>query len=364
MPDNVRELFPPVLAARTAGPGRDAHPAAATRLAPAAASRAAQGRLSEPEPVPASSPQPAGTHRGRFLGSYRRQVAWMTVLTVLLLATAAGTTVALMRRSPAGAAQGSSQAGRPGSGGAAIDRAAAVRAAAAQWVAADVSRSSIIACDTMMCSALVKAGVASSDLLPLTATAPDPLGAGVLVTTRALRAQFRGRLESEYAPAVLASFGTGPDQIAVRVIAADGAAAYRTALGRDVAARDVLGTQLIGNGKVVLPAQAKNELAAGQVDPRLLITLPALAYEHPVRVLGFYGRAPGASSGVPFTGARLAGFDPRAGLAPKAYLRWMLAFLRSQRSVYRAASLTTTSSHGQTVVLVRFALPNPIGLLH
>ncbi len=288
----------------------------------------------------------------------------MTALTVLLLATAAGTLVALVRH-PVPGPQGSRPAAQSaGPGVAALAGAAAVRASAAQWVDRAVSHSAIIGCDTIMCAALEKAGVASSNLLVLQANAPDPLGADVVVVTSALQAQFRQRLASEYAPAVLASFGSGSQRVAVRVIAPDGAAAYRLALSRDIAGRDVLGTQLIGNGKVTLPAQAKTQLAAGQVDPRLLITLPALAYEHPVRVLGFYGRAAGASSGIPLTGVRLAGYDRQAGLTPGAYVRWMRSFLRTQRSQYRAASVTTASSHGQTVVSVWFALPNPIGLLH
>lgn len=286
----------------------------------------------------------------------------MTVLTVILLGTAAGTVIALVRRpAPAGSSAASQGTGQ---GVAAIAKTAAIRAAAAQWVDKDVSHSAIIGCDTVMCAELVKAGVASSDLLVLKPNAADPLGADVVVVTAALTAQFRHRLASEYAPSVLATFGSGTAQVAVRVVASYGAAAYRTALNRDVAARDVLGTQLIGNSKITMPAAARTDLASGQVDPRLLITLPALAFQHPVRVLGFYGRAHGASSGVPMNGVRLAGDDRRAGLKASAYLHWMLAFLRSQRSVYRAASVTTGSSHGQTVVSIRFALPNPIGLLH
>jgi hypothetical protein len=114
----------------------------------------------------------------------------------------------------------------------------------------------------------------------------------------------------------------------------------------------------------VLPAAANTELAAGQVDPRLLITLPALAHRHPVRVLAFYDRGPGASPGVPFTGVKLAGADPKAGMSDHAYLRWLVSFLHSQRSFYRAASVTTAWRQGRAVVSIRFALPNPIGLLN
>jgi hypothetical protein len=215
-----------------------------------------------------------------------------------------------------------------------------------------------------MCRALAKAGVPSADLLPLKPSAPDPLGADVVVVTPVLQSQFGSRLSSEYAPSVLASFGAGRAKVAVRLVAQYGAAAYRLALSRDLAARELVGTQLIGNKRIALPAAAKTELAAGQVDPRLLITLPALAAKHPVRVLSFDDRAPGASSGVPLAGVVLAGADPRSGLSPHAYLRWLTSFLRSQRSLYRAASVHATSRGGHQVVSVRFARPNPIGLLH
>jgi hypothetical protein len=61
---------------------------------------------------------------------------------------------------------------------------------------------------------------------------------------------------------------------------------------------------------------------------------------------------------------KLAGSDPKAGLSAQAYLRWLLTFLHSQRSLYRAASVTTVWHHGRAVVHIKFALPNPIGLLN
>jgi hypothetical protein len=285
---------------------------------------------------------------------------------VALLLTAAGTTMALVRQQ--GGGKGTS--GPPGTATAGggpvpgLSGAAAARSAAARWISREVSRSSIIGCDTVMCRALVKAGVPPADLLRLKPSAPDPLGADVVVATPVLQSQFGGRLSSEYAPSVLASFGAGRAKVAVRLVAQYGAAAYRLALSRDLAARELVGTQLIGNKRIALPAAAKIELAAGQVDPRLLITLPALAAKHPVRVLSFDDRAPGASSGVPLAGVVLAGADPRSGLSPHAYLRWLTSFLRSQQSLYRAASVHATSRAGHPVVSVRFARPNPIGLLH
>jgi len=297
----------------------------------------------------------------------------MAGLTVLLLLTAAGTSVALLRQHGGGKAAvggawvGGAWAGGSGGGGGgatALAGAAASRVAAARWVSHEVTRSAIIGCDKVMCGVLIKSGVPSADLLPITPSSQDPLGADVLVATPVLRSQFGSRLSTEYAPAVLSSFGTGNTRVQVRVVASYGARAYQLALNRDLAARDLLGTQLVGNSRIAMPVSAETELAAGQVDPRLLITLPVLAQKHPIRVLAFYDRAPGASSGVPLSGVRLAGSDPKAGISAHAYLRWLVSLLRKQQSAYRAADVATTWRNGRAIVSVRFARPNPIGLLH
>ncbi len=83
-----------------------------------------------------------------------------------------------------------------------------------------------------------------------------------------------------------------------------------------------------------------------------------------MRVLAFYNRGPGASAGVPLSGVKLAGSDPKAGMSAHAYLQWLVGFLHSQRSLYRAASVTTTWPHGKAVVSIKFALPNLFGLLN
>ncbi|MGN6792798.1 MAG: hypothetical protein ACTHJW_10490 [Streptosporangiaceae bacterium] len=385
LPDNVRPLFQPVLQAHGSGPERDpdartprlsghASTAVAQHWPPsagdsydqargaAAASASAVGTMvAAPDArraQPGAGTHGAGPRRRRAAGAGRRHVAWLATLTVLLLLTAAGTAVALLgQRSHSPAPIGAG-------GGKVLAGAAAARTEAARWVSREVSRSAIVGCDTRMCALLVKAGVPSSDLMFVGNSTQDPLGADVIIATPNLQSQFGQRLSTEYAPAVLASFGASRVRVYVRVIAAEGADAYQLGLTRDIAARELQGTQIVGNSRIALPAAAKTELAAGQVDPRLLLTLPFLAHRHPVRVLAFYNRAPGASAGVPLSGVKLAGSDPKAGMPAHAYLRWLVSFLHSQRSVYRAASVTTAWRHGRAVVSIRFALPNLIGLLN
>jgi hypothetical protein len=383
LPDNVRPIFRPVLQSRDGLPQRNrdlnARPARSAQGAevrsassgepqgvaahewPAGGSATAVGTmLAAPNSLHSQNETEAHGNlpEHRRAGAGRRHVAWLAMLTVLMLLTAAGTAVALLGHRSDSSTRVGHGGGKPLAG------AAAAREKAARWLYREVSRSQIIGCDTLMCALLVKAGVPSADLMLMSPSTEDPLGAGIIVATPDLRSQFGPRLSSEYAPAILASFGTGSARVDVRVIASWGAGAYQLALTRDIAARELQGTQIVGNSSIVLPASAKTELAAGQVDPRLLITLPFLAHRHAVRVLAFYDRAPGASPGVPFTGVKLAGADPKAGMPAHAYLRWLVSFLHSQRSFYRAASITTAWRHGRAVVSIRFALPNPIGLLH
>jgi hypothetical protein len=287
-----------------------------------------------------------------------RQALWMITLTVLLLLTAAGTTVALMRQPAAG------RPGPPNQKLPAVLGAGAARSAAAAWVSGNINRSEFIGCDTVMCSDLLKAGVPSSDLIVLRSNAQDPLGVGIVVATSDLQSLFGTRLRTEYAPTVLASFGHGQARVDVRLVATAGAAAYEQALRRDLAARKAVGGQLIANKRITLSPAAAEQLAAGNVDPRLLIILPALATQNPIQILAFFDRAPRASPGVPLAGVELLGADPQAGLQPHAYLRWLTSLLRNQRSVYRAASVSTATHHGLPVVSIRFTWPTPIGLLH
>jgi hypothetical protein len=324
-------------------------------------------RTPAPGPRPASRPRPpARAIPARAGRADRRHVAWLATLSVIVLLTAAGTAIALVR---AGSGPGHSSASggsqrRGTSPGAPLTAAAAIRSQAAAWVAREIGRSAIVGCDTVMCGALTDAGVPSSDLQVLMPTAYDPLGSDVIVATSTLRSQFGKRLATEYAPQVLASFGSGPALVQVRAVALDGAAAYQAGLRRQIAAQRSAGAQLLRNSRITFPPAARAEVAAGDVDPRLLVILAAMAYQHPVQVLGFYDRPPGSSPGVPLTGVLLARKDPASGVPPARYELWMMTYLRNQRAPFQPASITSERSGSQTAVAVRFARPTPTGLLH
>ncbi len=245
-----------------------------------------------------------------------------------------------------------------------LSAAAIIRGQAARWIAKEISKNAIIACDDVMCSELFNEGIAASNLLLLSPTAPDPLGADIVIGTPALRSQFGSRLATEYAPAVLASFGTGKSRVDVRVIAPYGAAAYERAASRDLAARQRNGSTLLHNSRIAVAAPAQPDLIAGLVDSRLLVMLPVLASQHPIQILGFYDRAPQSDQGVPLTGAEIAGTGNASGLRGNGYLRWLLGFFSGQRAPFRPVSVTTALVHRHEVVRVRFARPSPIGLLN
>jgi hypothetical protein len=234
--------------------------------------------------------------------------------------------------------------------------AAAARDQAAAWLAGQVSGSAVLACDPAMCAALAQRGIPAGNLLALGPGAGDPLGSDLVVETAAVRGTFAGRLAGVYAPEVLASFGSGPAGIEVRVVAGDGAAAYRRALAADVRARREAGAQLLGDPRITGTRPARAALAAGQVDTRLLITLAALAASQPVRVTGFGDSGPGGSPGLPLRTAEIT--------APAADARRMLAFARAQRAPYRPArAVVSAGPPGESVLTVQFGAPGPLGLI-
>ena len=184
----------------------------------------------------------------------------------------------------------------------------------------------------------------------------DPLGSDVVVATPAIRSQFGPRLENVYAPVVLASFGSGAGRIDVLATAPDGAAAYQLSLSADMRARITAGRQLAANRHVIVSASARAALQAGEVDPRLLLTVAELAAGRPVRIMAFSDLSPGASPAVPFRGAEITLPGAKAG----SLIRSALAFFDAQRPPFVPLR---TGIEGNSVLLVEYAAPSPLGLL-
>jgi hypothetical protein len=308
-----------------------------------AANRAASH---EPAAVPPQAgPSPQHEASGRKKPVRRRLVAAL----VVIVAAALGIAVSLYYvRAPA-AGQGQDLTSRD---------------QAATWVAQQVNHGANVACDQLMCSALAADGFPSRNLRVLGPTAQYPVTSAVVVVTAAVRHIFGTSLSSYWAPAVLATFGSGSAEISVRVVAPHGAAAYETAASADLTAREAAGDALLKVSDVVASAAARKQLMAGQVDSRLLLALADLAADRPVDIVDFGNIAPGEDPDIPLRVADLAVNDQAAGPNSSAYVRSVVADLGAVIIQFRPASTkTAVLAGGQKVLRVQFTAPSPLGLL-
>ena len=235
--------------------------------------------------------------------------------------------------------------------------AAAVRAQAAAWVAGQVSPDVTVSCDPVMCAALQAHGFPASRLVVLGPASPDPVPSVLVVETATVRDLFGSTLATAWAPAVLASFGSGTGAITVRGVAPQGAAAYQAALTADRASRQASGTALLGDAQVAVSATARSQLLAGQVDSRLLLALASLAGHEPVVIVRFGSLGPGASPGVPLGFADLAESIPAAHLDTAAYARAVWAVLNGADAPIRPERAISAPVQGQAILRVEFASP-------
>jgi hypothetical protein len=285
--------------------------------------------------------------------SSRRRLVVILLSAVILVALGAELTSLITRQAPPTPTPTS--ASGPGST-AALQVAAADRHRAAAWIAQQVSPSVIVSCDSEMCSELQASGFPAAQLMVLQPTASDPLGSAVVVATPAIQRQFGARLASVYAPLVMASFGTGADRVYVRAVAPDGSAAFEAELTAERVDRISAGKQLLQNQHVHASAAARAALEEGRIDPRLLVTLAALAAQLPLHLIAFNDASPGASPDVPLRGAEI-------GTAASADLTTMLAFLTAQRPPYQpAVARISRDAGGQSVITVRFDALGLMGL--
>ena len=313
-----------------------------------------------PAATPRTEVSPATTrHRGRAPHPGRR---WRLagILIALVLVAAVVAIVELSRHDQTTtAASGSAAAGSQSIAAEAIARTDAVA-----WMTSQVGTDIVVACDAVMCSALAQHGFPAGNLNVLQPTSPDPYGSVLVIATADIRSQFASKLVGVYAPEVIASFGTGANRIDIRVIAQQGPAAFRTAVSADLAARRSSGAQLLRNQRVTTSTAARAALASGQVDGRLLTTIAFVADQQPVDIVGFGTSAPRASPGLPLRFAYLANSDAAAHLTGSAYVKALIALVRSQVPPYVPLSIGMVRiPGGQDVLRIEFAAPSPTGLL-
>jgi hypothetical protein len=238
---------------------------------------------------------------------------------------------------------------------------AAVRGQAAAWVVQQVRRGVPVSCDQVMCAALEARGLPARDLLVLGSISRDPRSSAVVVETGAVRALFGTSLDRAWAPAVLASFGSGSAGVTVRVVASHGAIAYQTALASDMAAAKAAGARLLADRRISVQTSARSQLTEGLIDLRLLSALTALSRHLQVSVVGFGNVGPGVSGGVPLRYADLSPASQAGSLTQAGYARSVRSALSGLDTSFRPVStVPVVLPDGQAVLRVEFAAPSPL----
>jgi hypothetical protein len=228
---------------------------------------------------------------------------------------------------------------------------------AAAWIARQVSPGAMVSCDPVTCVLVESDGFPASHVQALGTGQATRLSSNLVVATPSVRHQFGARLASVLAPGLLATFGSGREQVAVRVVAPHGAAAYRTALHADLQNRQLSGSGLSGSNRIQAPSAARKQLVAGQVDSRLVIALALMASLHPVDLVAFGDGGPDLAA-APFRSAELS-------LTGSAQKRVVLRFLSQQRPPYAPAHVTTRQAGpDRTILDMQYAAPSPVGLFH
>ncbi|HME66510.1 MAG TPA: serine/threonine-protein kinase [Streptosporangiaceae bacterium] len=237
---------------------------------------------------------------------------------------------------------------------------AAARTRAISWILHQVSPAAVVSCDEQICADLVSNGFPSSQVSPLEPGSNDPLGSTLLVATATVRNQFGPRL-GLYAPALIATFGTGKARIDIWWIYPDGAAAYRAALPAALRARKAADAQLLNNSNIQFSTTAKKQLLSGQIDPWLLLLLVTMAHYHPLQVADFTSQSPGGGPASLLRWVDLATTVKAAHLTDAAYLSWMRSFLGTQRAEYLPAGVRqVTLRTGQAVLRIGYGAPSPL----
>jgi protein kinase-like protein len=237
---------------------------------------------------------------------------------------------------------------------------AATRMQAVAWIRQQVSRAAVVSCDLQVCTDLASRGFPSANLLTLGPESTDPLGSALVVATATVRNQFGSHL-AVYAPAIIASFGTGNTRIDIRWAYPGGAKAYRAALPAALRVRKAADAQLLTNSNIGLSATAKAQLLGGQVDPRLPLLIVIMAHGHPLRIVDFASKSPGGGPASLLRSVDLATADGAAHLTRMAYLTWMHRFIGAQRAQYRPAwSRQVTLGTGQAVLRIGYDAPSPL----
>ena len=139
-----------------------------------------------------------------------------------------------------------------------------------------------------------------------------------------------------------------------------GAAAYASALREGLVARKQAEIGLLQNQRITVSATARQQIAEGQVDSRLILTIAMLASQWPVSITAFGDPMPGASPGIPLRYAYLAETGG-AGASPPDQARLMSGFVHELGGPYLGAHFQVVRRAGAQVLQIGFKAPSPLG---
>ncbi|WP_157518390.1 hypothetical protein [Herbidospora mongoliensis] len=236
-----------------------------------------------------------------------------------------------------------------------VDVAAQQREQAATWVARQVT--GIVGCDAPVCALLAARDVEPSRLLPLRGQ-EDVLNADVVVVTPALQATFGAGLAPITAPEPLTTVG----DIRVLQVTPQGVGTFAKALERDMRDRREAGRELLANPRLAATPKATRQLAEGEVDARILMSLAALAASHRLYIRGF-GDGGGNAREAPYRSVEISSVD---GDTPtSASVSGIVRFLEAQQSRFHPieVNIARPVDAVSTILRIRYTAPSPTGSL-
>jgi hypothetical protein len=274
------------------------------------------------------------------------------VIAGVVAVAAAGSVAAVMITS-----KGTPPAGHP-----AAAASSAARTAAVNWVVGQVDKKTVVSCDQTTCAALVSSGYPPNNLRDLGSTS-SLTASGVVVVTPAAQHLFGSSLVTAWAPAALATFGSGASAVSVRAVAPKGAAMYEKAVSKDLAERKGSEPALTQVKNITMSRGAAQDLDAGRIDGRLMEAIANAAAVQAIDIVDFGNVGSGASEDVPLRYADLATANPVAAMGTAAYVQSLRVGMDTGLGARPDRTQLLTLPGGQKVLRVEFLAPTPFGVL-
>jgi hypothetical protein len=153
----------------------------------------------------------------------------------------------------------------------------------------------------------------------------------------------------------LARIGSGSTAIIIRVVAAQGTAAYKAQLKANQRQLSTGGAGLLSSRQVTASPMARRLLLSGRIDARLIVVLTAVAAVHPIDIVSFNASAAGVSPGVSFRTAELAPERPCSAERDRSQV--LVTALDAQPGIYYPLTADRRWPGGQQTCITFRAQP-------